>query len=266
MIDKLKKYVKNIFFRKLWNWRGHFPYYNQQVYFPKNSIIFHRAITDGIYERENVHLINKLINENTTVLDVGANIGLMALPILSSYQNINVISIEPSPNSYPFLEKTKTKSIYNNRWTLINKAVSNKVGKINFQLAAPNNAAYESMLNTTRINFVNSIEIECTTIDTIWQSIGKPEISFIKIDIEGADLLALNGAIECMNKCKPTILMEWNQTNIVPYNFSNTDFLNFVNQVNYSIYALPSFSKCDSKSQLNLFCRLDENFLLISNE
>jgi len=261
-----RRFIKINFLKKYWNIKGVFPYFKQHVFFPKNSIIFLRAIDEGIYENDNVKIINSLIMENTTLLDIGANIGLMAIPTLSTPKNVRVISVEPSPNSFPFLAKTHHNSSFKDRWNLINKAVSDKEGKVNFQLATPNDAAYESILNTSRVNFIDSVEVECTTIDNIWEELSKPEVSFIKIDIEGADLLALKGATNCISNCKPKILMEWNKTNIIPFNLDNNDLMAFTKSIDYKIFALPYFAKCETVSDLNLLFQFDENFLLVPNE
>lgn len=133
-------------------------------------------------------------------------------------------------------------------------------------MASPGDAAYESILNTNRATFINSVEVECTTIDKIWQEHKEPNISFIKIDIEGADLLALNGAKQCISTCKPVILMEWNEFNIVPFNVNNKDLLDFSKEINYTIFALPYFTKCETVRDLKLLYQFDENFLLVPNE
>ncbi len=266
MVNRLKQYIKRNIFKHIWNSRGYFPYYQQQVYFPKSSIIFSRAINEGIYESGNVKIMEALIKPNTFVLDIGANIGLMAIPMLASSKNVNVISVEPSPNSFPYLLKTQQHSRFNDRWSLVSKAMSNMTGKINFQLAKPGDAAYESILNTNRTTFINSIEVECTTIDHIWLEYKEPNVSFIKIDIEGADLLALKGAKECINKCKPTILMEWNKVNIIPFKVDNRDLMAFSKEMNYTIFALPYLTKCETVKDLELLYHFDENFLLIPNE
>ncbi|MDQ8004875.1 MAG: FkbM family methyltransferase [Pedobacter sp.] len=265
MIQIIKKIIKRTFFKWYWNLKGTFPYYKHQVYFPKNSVIFLRAIEEGIYEMDNVKILNNLVRDNTYTFDIGANIGLMAIPILSRNSNNHVISIEPSPSSFPFLSKTHKSSNFNKQWHLINKAVSNKSGTIDFQIATTENAAYESVMNTSRTNFINSIQVDCTTIDEIWNSFNNPEISFIKIDIEGADLLALHGGKECIKKCRPSILMEWNKINIIPFNLSNLDLLKFTTDIDYTIYALPYFSKCTTIKDLELLSKMDENFLLIPN-
>ena len=115
---------------------------------------------------------------------------------------------------------------------------------------------------------MDTIKVECTTLDVIWNEQHQPEISFIKIDIEGADLLALQGAKDCIGKCRPVVLMEWNQTNIIPFGFTNADLLTFVKSINYEIFYLPEIRKITSLPELNLLCKLQyiENYLLIPVE
>ena len=94
------------------------PYYGARVYFPKGSYIFHMLCEQGIYEGENIKVINSLVDPGTTYIDVGANIGLMAVPVLNN-QDCSVISFEPSPNVLTFLERTASESQYRNRWKVI---------------------------------------------------------------------------------------------------------------------------------------------------
>lgn len=266
MLNSFKKNIKRRLVKPFWNFRGSFQYFGEKVYFPKNSIIFNRAIEEGIYEQENLKIIKAFIKPNSTVFDVGANIGLMAIPLLAADKSIKVVSVEASPNTLPYLQKTFSKHSNKKNWTIIDKAVSDKSGTISFNLASKANGAYESILNTKRTDFTNSVQIDCTTIDLIWNDLKKPLISFIKIDIEGADLLALKGASYCIKECKPVILMEWNQVNIKPFNLNNTDLLFFAQESNYSIYALPTMNKIACFTDMKLFGLLTENFLLVPNE
>jgi FkbM family methyltransferase len=177
-----------------------------------------------------------------------------------------VISVEASPNSLPFLKKTNLASTDRERWSIIDKAVAEKEGKINFNMADSEDGAYDSISDTKRISFKNTIEIECTTIDSIWQARNKPNISFIKSDIEGADLLALKGGIECIKQCKPSMFIEWNSTNIKAFGLVNKDLFNFVQSINYTLYALPGLNKLTSLSDLELQSNYTENFLIIPGE
>jgi len=121
------------------------------------------------------------------------------------------------------------------------------------------------MLDTKRISFTRSVEIDCTTIDRIWVERNRPPVSFIKIDIEGGDLLALKGGLECIQTCRPSILLEWNHINIKAFGLVNKDFFDFFKSINYSCFAAPELNKVTALNELDLFSNLTENFLLIPN-
>jgi len=262
MLNAIKRAIKLTIAKNYWNLKGNFKYYNRIVYFPKNSVIFKRAVDEGIYERDIVATIISLIKPDTEVFDIGANIGLMAIPMLVSNKTIKVISVEASPNSLPFLKKTNSTSIDRDRWTIIDKAVAEKEGSIHFNVANSKDGAYDSIGDTKRVSFKNTIEIECTTIDRIWQARNKPNVSFIKSDIEGADLLALKGGLECIKQCRPGILIEWNLTNIKGFELKNKDLFDFVQSINYELYSLPNLNKLSSLNDLELHSNFTENFLL----
>jgi len=263
LIDIIKQEIKQKLYKPYRNSKGSFIYYGEKVFFPKSSVIFQRAITEGIYESDNLRIINALIKPGTEVFDIGANIGIMAIPFLRVHHDITVVSIEASPNTLPYLKKTHAANTNAGRWTIIDKAVSDKEKKINFQLAEPRDGAYDSIGDTKRITFTRLVEVDCTTIDNIWKKRNRPNISFIKIDIEGADLLALRGASECIENCKPAILVEWNQINIKAFALANLDFFNFFNSINYHCFTVPALIKVSSFQDFNLHANFTENFLLL---
>ena len=269
----MKTYFKTLFKRHIRdpqrNKKGEFNYYGEQVYFPTDSLIFRIAMEEGgVYERDNLKLIQLFLKPGTTLFDVGANIGMMAVPILYSQPSLKVLSVEASPNSLNYLKKTRDAASFKNRWQIIDKAVADKPGVVDFHISKSANGALDGLRNTERAEIVDTIKVECTTLDTIWNEQQQPEVSFIKIDIEGADLLALQGAKDCIGQCRPVILMEWNQTNIIPFGFTNADLLTFVKSINYEIFYLPEIRKISSLPELNLLCKLHyiENYLLIPAE
>src|SRR5437660_10430947 len=128
---KLRQRFKRWLYGSCPGFAGSFPYYGARVYFPKGSQIFDMLCAQGIYEGENINVINALIRPGSTYFDIGANIGLTALPVLSATE-CSVISIEPSPNVLQFLQRTATESTYHDRWVIVGKAVGDKVGSAEF--------------------------------------------------------------------------------------------------------------------------------------
>src|SRR5437667_387294 len=110
----VRKRLKYWFYGSFPGVAGSFPYYGTRVRFPKGSLGFRAACEQGIFEADNIRFLQTLVKPNTTYFDVGANIGLMAIPILRACPNCSVVSFDPSPNSLPYLKRTISESPFKN--------------------------------------------------------------------------------------------------------------------------------------------------------
>lgn len=243
-----------------------FIYHGTQVFFPKHSIIHKKAVNAGGYEEENIETIIKLVSKNSFYIDIGANIGLMAIPILKNIDACTVISFEPSPNSASYLKRTLNKSIFKDRWHLIEKAVGSEAGNLEFCFSRQELGAYDGFRHTDRMPMSGKTIVPVTTIDLEWLKQEKPKVSVIKIDVEGAEMEVLKGSIECIKQEKPSILVEWNIKNLQAYDCSPDELINFADLYEYKIYSIPHYNLINSSIQLIETMKLTESFLLSTPE
>ena len=248
----LKKIIKATVYKRYLNQRGSFKYFGEQVFFPKNSTTFNLAIKDGIYEQDILKFITGFVKDNSVYIDIGANIGLMSIPILKKHPSVRVLSFEASPNTFAYLKRTWENSGVKDRWSIFNNAVSNNNAEMDFFTACGADGAYESIKDTKRINFSGKIRVPGITIDDAWANLNKPAVSFIKIDIEGADLLALEGAVSCISSCRPMILLEWNKINIDAFQFEHKNLMDFCSNNEYKCYAVPSLIAINNAVELTI--------------
>jgi len=233
--------IRKIFFKLLVNYRGSFIYFNTIVYCPKNCHLYSRIKNEGIYEEENLNIILSSITDNSYYIDIGANIGIMSIPILDRIKNCKVISIEPSPNSFPYLQKTFDNCSYKDRWSLINKAISDLVGSSKFTIFSEDYSAFEGLKNTERINIDSKeIDVEVVMLDNLWINMKKPNVSFIKVDVEGNEYFVIKGAEKLISKCKPNLQIECNAKNMSAYNINPENIIELVSEINYKIFKMPS--------------------------
>lgn len=258
-----KEIIKQQVYKKYLNLVGVFRYFGEQVFFPKYSTTFKLAIRDGIYEHEILKFLVHFVKDDSVYLDIGANIGLMSIPVLAKNPSVKVLSFEASPSTFGYLKKTWDRSKYKDRWVVYNNAVSDSNMELDFFIAKDADGAYESMKDTKRVNFSGTIKVPGITVDTVWNDLNKPNVSVIKSDIEGADLLALRGATSCISECKPIIVLEWNNVNIEPFQFKNEDLMEFCKNLHYQCYALPSLISVDNVLELDLQNVVTENYLLM---
>lgn len=184
-----------------------------------------------IFEQEVVNLASKYIKPNTTVLDIGANFGQMS--ILFS----NMVGA-----------KGKVYSFDADDWVfeILNKniAANDKLGIIIPKFGAVHNKLGDTLIFPEQnfeefgaygsygidYNAKKGREVKSITIDSL--NIKEP-ISFIKIDIQGGDLQAMQGAVKTIEKNKCPILFEYEYHFEEKYNMCFQDYVDFVQSINY---------------------------------
>ena len=241
---------------------GKFNYFGTEVHFPRWSQCVEAACEQGIFENDNVRILCQL-SRHDVVLDVGANIGLLAVPILASNSQCRVISFEPSPNATRWLERTIQGSAARDRWELVRCAVGEKKGKSDFASGSPRMGMYDGLRRTGRATCENISEVEVTTLDDEWAKRGKPQIDVIKIDVEGAEAEVLLGASELIKAQKPPILTEWNRENVEANGHDVGWLHDFAKEQGYQLQGIPSMARVTSKEDLAAHMLLMDSFLLI---
>jgi len=262
----IRKQLKYWFYGSCPGFSGSFPYYGTRVHFPKRSVSFRAACDQGIFEANNIRLLQKLVKPNTTYFDVGANIGLMAIPILRACPDSLVVSFDPSPNTVPYLQRTLSESPFNGRWTMVPKALSDSGGHAKFYLASREFSMFDGLRDTRRVPVTESITVEVSTLDAEWITLGRPVVSVIKCDVEGNEIAILNGGQSLVARDRPFLLLEWNLDNLRAYECDPVEILKFSRRNGYHLFALPNLINVASTLDLNLQMTVTESFLLAPRE
>lgn len=161
----------------------------------------------GTYEPFETELVKKEIKKGDIVLDIGANIGYYTLIFAELVgEEGKVFAFEPEPTNFALLKKNVEISGYQNVM-LVQKAVSNKTGKFKLYLCEDNNGGHSIY---KQHNSKRSVEVETTRLDDYFKNDGG-KINFIKMDIEGAEMEAIQGMPSLLKKNKNVkIISEFN--------------------------------------------------------
>ncbi len=135
--------------------------------------------------------------EGDVVIDAGAFLGETAVWFADSVgENGKVYSFEPSTQNMKGLEKNIKVNGLEHIITTIPKGLLDENKKIKFLTQSYSSSCSEQEGN---------VEIEVTTLDSFVNDNGLSKVDIIKMDIEGAELKALKGAVEAIKKFKPTL-------------------------------------------------------------
>jgi FkbM family methyltransferase len=258
--------AKKLLFGSLPFIRGKFPYYGHTVYFPPGSHTFERTCADGIYERETVHFILSLVESGTTYFDVGANIGLLSVPVLAERPFAKVVSIEAAPDTLRFLRKTQAAAHRRENWTVVGAAVGSENGEAEFWSGTVAMGTYDGLRDTGRGGRKRPVRVPLRTLDQIWEACGCPAISVVKMDIEGGEYGALQGAKSIIARERPVFIVEWTDMNLPAYGIHSERILQFCAEMGYALYASPNLTPVATKLILKMAMSQTETFILVPNE
>jgi len=220
----------------------------------------------GSWEPEITRLLAGATQPGTTVLDVGANIGASAIPLLAAFPDIHVLSFEPSPSVLQFLARTHEESRFRDRWEVIPKAATEQPGAdITFTtFDCPGADVFDGLRDTGRTGaLARQVTVPTTTVDTEWQSRGRPPVSVLKVDVEGAELGVLAGARACLAECRPVVLTEWYPNNFAAYGVCAGAMLEFADSVGYEVFLVPDLYRVTPSPALHYQLLLRENLMLL---
>ena len=164
------------------------------------------AIYHEIYNLQDYYMNRiKTINDGDVVVDLGGNIGVFNRWAYSQGASI-VISFEPDKRYFEVLSmNANPKSI------LFNAAVSDKIGTID--LYESNHLGGSNIFLSNTLN-VKHYPVRTYTLDYLFESGLIDRIDFLKIDIEGAEQLALKGISDENLKRVKTISMEYHHAHL----------------------------------------------------
>jgi len=159
-----------------------------------------------VYEPIQTQIVKKYVKEGDVVLDIGANIGYYTLLFAQLVgPKGRVFSFEPDPVNFDLLRKSVEINDYQNV-TLIQKAVTNKNGKLRLYIGKGNraiNRIYDAGMSDTE----DSIEIETTFLDDYFRDQNNIKIDFAKIDVEGAESVVIQGMSSILKRSKNLKIM-----------------------------------------------------------
>jgi len=175
----------------------------------------------GSYELGKRALFVKTVPAEGVVYDLGANVGYYTLlsAVLAGPKG-RVFAFEPLPRNLEFLRRHLSLNRIDNA-TVIEAAVADHSGTVRFE--------EDASTSKGRIGAQGGLEVRSIALDD-WIEKGKlPRPSLFKIDIEGAEFQALQGARKTLVQSHPPIFLSTHSGK------AHKDCLSFLESLGYRI-------------------------------
>lgn len=223
-----------------------------KVLYNANDFYMGTCISEyGEYCDEEIELISKIVKKGDTILDVGANIGLMTIPFSKMIgTNGKVLSFEPQPKIYYTLCGNIAINNLNNV-----ESYNLAVGDTNEPLFLPS-IDYKKLNNFGGISLSDSGDVKINQIKL--DDLSFEKLNFIKIDVEGMEINVLEGSKETIKKHRPILYIENDRKD------KSEMLLSFLLSNNYNCYwHVSNLFKPNNfkKNNINVF---DKNYICIN--
>lgn len=215
------------------------------------------------FEQEERAFVLQFFKPGMVVLDVGAHHGLYTL--LASRKvgtGGQVIAFEPSPRELRRL-----------RWNLVlNRcrnvhleplAVSRTEGIAELHVCLGQETGCNSLRPPAVSEPVRKVRVTTTTLDSYLRKNGITKVDFMKLDVEGAELEVLQGAIELLTALKPVILCELADLRTEPWGYRSVEIYDFLEARGYQWFSGMTGGKLQSCSKKTHY---HENLIAIPKE
>jgi FkbM family methyltransferase len=170
------------------------------------EIISYEIFINGMYEKDTHEFLMKRIPANSVMLDLGANIGSVVIPIGKKRKDLKVICVEASPWVFDYLKKNVELNGLTNI-ELLNRAILDTDDQA-IDFFAPTEKFGKGSLTPHYTN--TSVKVSTIRIDSLLKEKNISKVGIIKIDIQGFEYHAFKGGSQLLRSVDaPDILFEF---------------------------------------------------------
>lgn len=202
-----------------------------------------RAIYYSGFDLPDIRALRRIIQQDTVVLDVGANIGYYSL-LFAKWRAV-VYCFEPYPDTVRKLRRNLelNPALSVSVWET---ALSDHEGRISMSVPDAMNCG---------CNYVapGSGEIQMTTLDAFVWAHGLQRIDFIKADIEGSEVAFLEGGAETIRRFRPMLMVEINPSTLERFGKTSADVVEFLGKYRYRLATATTFGRFKPLDRLPVY-------------
>lgn len=193
----------------------------------------------GSYSGDQLDLIEKLLDTHGVFLDVGANHGEFSIAAAMIAQRGKVIAFEP-------VEEYRARLLENIRLNdfgnvqVIPAALGDQEGTLpiydqpeNFKDGTRHEGLPTLFASESRHHAREVVPVK--RLDDVLSELGVNRVDVIKLDIEGAEWMALRGAVNTLASCRPILILEIGRETCLAAGYEPEALVEWLTKLNYRI-------------------------------
>ncbi len=213
-------------------------------------LIDREIIAFGAYELPLQKFIANNIRPGMICMDVGANMGAMALHLALRVGDVGkVYAFEPVPANVQRLREHAARNSFIDQLEIVESALSDVDGTLELLIAPAThvNQGMGSLVEIEHRDLTSKINVQVQRLDSFCEQRALTELDFIKVDIQGAEPLFLAGARRTLKELRPRMVMEVAPSSLTAGGFNSKDLLAHMESLGYSAFALTKTGEIGSR-------------------
>jgi FkbM family methyltransferase len=198
-------------------------------------------------------IVSAIVKPEMVAFDIGANIGWYSCLMhrLTEGRGL-IVAVEPMPRALRLLRKSAE-----SRPTL--QVIPCAIG----EASGFAHLCEAKLLDVSQVQYSRAGEVGVVTIDDLAARFGHPDV--IKIDVEGAELMAFRGAVQTLSNTRPPfILFEYIPTNTAAFGaYTLTQLVETLRPGNYSTFRLSHDAQLHPIDGPNIDGHLTNDYLAV---
>jgi FkbM family methyltransferase len=180
------------------------------IYVSPDAQLKYLKLGSNVFDNDLIQIAETFLVENSNVWDVGANVGVFTFSSAAVAAKGVIVAVEPDIWLASILRRTSRLDQYRNSdIRVVPVAISAADGTAKFVIANRGRAsnALESAGGRSQMGGTREEQyVPTLRLDTLLSSMPRPD--FIKIDVEGAELMVLEGASKIICEIRPVFYIE----------------------------------------------------------
>jgi FkbM family methyltransferase len=230
---------------------------------PSNEDVGRAIAYLGSYEPEETGYLLRTLRPDDVCFDVGANIGYYTTLMARAAADGHVHAFEPDPVCSSLLELNVRINELRNA-SLNRTAIGAQPGRA--RLVRSTDSGFNSLRDTGRRPVSSTVDVPMSTIDSYTETIGAGRVDILKVDVEGAEGLVLEGAGRLLadpEKRPRLILLELFEPNQKPFDLGVGEIVDLMRRRGYEPFVVLEgktipYTRMHQDRCVNVFFRTDE--------
>jgi FkbM family methyltransferase len=191
------------------------------------------SVAFGQYEPMEMGMLLRLLDGANAFIDIGANIGWYAIHAAALFPQLRVVAIEPVKATHALL--TRHIELNGSAVEAIHAGMAAESGSGTMQV--PQTMAGAASLHLSRAYDDEETEsVSLITLDTVTDDLQiAPDV--VKVDVEGAELLVLQGGRETLRRHRPAVLAEMLRIHSAAFGYHPNEILEMMDALSYRCFA-----------------------------